>query len=62
MKDLIIRLLIGAISFLLIYLLGAFYSKTFDISKWTELIRGITGFFGGFALALSQYLYKSKNK
>lgn len=41
MKDLVIRIFIGSLGFLFSYLVGAFYSVTFDMSNWTEPVRFI---------------------
>jgi len=43
---------LGIITFGFIYLLGAFYSASFDISKWTYDARFAISSIGGFLSAL----------
>jgi len=40
-------ILVSILTFAFFYLLCAFYSTTFDISKWTEFTRYVTCFLGG---------------
>jgi hypothetical protein len=56
-KNLIYSTLIGAFVFALFYLLGSFYSTTFNISKWTSetigLISTLGGMFGLISFAIT---------
>jgi hypothetical protein len=49
---------LGIITFGFIYLLGAFYSASFDISKWTYDARFAISLIGGFFSALVM-IYKT---
>jgi hypothetical protein len=46
-KNFIFATLIGVFVFTLFYLIGAFYSVSFNISKWTEETRNFISVFGG---------------
>lgn len=46
-KNLIFATLIGAFVFALFYLIGSFYSVSFNISKWTSETRNFISVFGG---------------
>lgn len=64
MKEILFRLLMGLIGFIVIYLLGSFYSATFNINNWNEAIRFVVSLFGGLSFfALATYPnYNFKNK
>lgn len=47
MNKFILATIFGIYAFALWYLLGAFYSITFDITKWSEATRGLICIFGG---------------
>lgn len=47
MKKFILATIIGIYAFALWYIIGAFYSTTFDISKWTIETREMISIFGG---------------
>jgi hypothetical protein len=49
--------------FSIIYLLGSFYSLSFDISKWNENTRSIVSVMGGFfSLLFGLIYYASKSE
>jgi uncharacterized membrane protein YqhA len=51
------------VMFLAVYLLGAFYSISFDISKWTQMTRFLVVIFGGLISFLtSPLLSEDENK
>lgn len=60
MKELLIRLFLGSLGFLFSYLLGSFYSVTFDMSNWIEPVRVITTLVGAF-LTIILVTYPSYN-
>jgi hypothetical protein len=62
MKNLRFRIILGSLGFLFIYLLGAFYSVTFNISNWLESTRFIVSIFGSIAFIIVVAFYSSKNK
>jgi len=62
MKNLRFRIILGSLGFLFIYLLGAFYSVTFNISNWLESTRFIISIFGSIAFIIVVAFYSSKNK
>ena len=63
-RELLIRAGLGAIGFLIIYLLTSFVKLTFNISNWDEETRFMMALFGiGLSALLSTYPgYKFKNK
>ena len=64
-KNFIYSTLIGAFVFVLFYLLGSFFSVSFDISKWTDGTRFIICYFGGFISMLCliiSFLYNLNEK
>jgi hypothetical protein len=62
MKNLRFRIILGSLGFLFVYLLGAFYSVTFNISNWLESTRFIVSIFGSIAFIIVVAFYSSKNK
>jgi len=52
MKKIAIVLLKGSLGFLFSYLYGSFYTLTFDISNWTELVRLAVVLFGAVAFIM----------
>jgi VIT1/CCC1 family predicted Fe2+/Mn2+ transporter len=65
MKQIIKMIIIGSITFTLVYLLGSFYNTTFNITKWSEESRFVISLFGGmFSLVsiISFYIFYTKNK
>lgn len=59
--ELVKRLLIGCLAFLIIYLMCSFYHVTFDISKWSEVTRFVAILCGSFLFAIiAIYNFKEK--
>lgn len=60
MKKLILATIAGIYAFALLYIIGAFYSTTFDISKWTLETRAVISMFGGltsFVIIITVFMY-----
>jgi hypothetical protein len=58
MKKLIWSLLVATIMFAFVYCLGAFYSISFDLTKWSESCRSLVTIMGGiFSLAFGGATY-----
>ena len=49
MKKLVFRLLLGALTFLLAFLIGAFTEASLNIKEWSDLSRQVVGVIGGFS-------------
>jgi len=58
MKSTIKSVLLSVALFTTFYLLGSFYSASFDISTWTQVIRGVVSFFGGVIAIFGGIIYK----
>ena len=52
MKKLVFRLLLGALTFLLAFLIGAFTEASLNIKEWSDMSRQMVGMIGGI-LAIS---------
>lgn len=58
MKKFILATVVGIYAFALWYIIGAFYSTTFDITKWSVETRAVISMFGGITsfVAIITYL------
>lgn len=62
MRNILIRLFIGIIAFLIVYLLIALVTLTLDITKWSEENRVVLSLFGAILSLLSSTApYSTKN-
>jgi hypothetical protein len=64
-KNFIFSTLIGAFVFALFYLLGSFYSVSFNISRWTTETKGLVVVIGGMFALISfviAFLFKLDEK
>ena len=52
MKNLIYRIIIGAVAFIFIYLLGCFFEASFNISQWDAFTRSMVVLWGGGAFIM----------
>lgn len=61
MKNILFRLLLGVLAFLLVFLIGAFLEASLNIKEWGEVFRQVVAMFGViFALrAITFSNYKS---
>lgn len=46
MKKLVFRLLLGLLTFLLLYLIGAFTEASLNIKEWSDVSRQVIGLIG----------------
>lgn len=61
MKKFILATILGIYAFALWYIIGSFYSTTFDISKWTIETRAVISMFGGLTSFVSIVIYLITN-
>lgn len=57
MKKFILATLIGIYAFAIWYIIGAFYSTTFDITKWSVETRAVISMFGGLTSFVSMITF-----
>jgi len=60
MKKQLTAIISAVLAFFFCYSIGAFTQVSFDLSKWSEEARGLTGFIGGF-ISLFSFAYSYDN-
>ena len=61
MKKFILSTILGIYTFALWYIIGSFYSTTFDIIKWSVETRAVISMFGGLTSFVSIVIYLITN-